>query len=212
MPLLSKELKEAFTAKKVSSSAGNELYFNPASVDAKKKARFTILGDDSLGGYQLFVTKKEGGYTCIRWASEPTDQEVLARVDEEGCNVIPGRERPQQFFAIAVWNYDRDYGKDEDKPNPGVQVATFTQRSIIDPLINALSDEEIAAEVTIYDFVMSHNEMEQKDKRYSLLPLPGKRRNPKVEKQIDEIWQEVVQKGFDLKALLVGGDPFNPAF
>ena len=49
MPLLSKELKEAFTAKKVSSSAGNELYFNPASVDAKKKARFTILARDEAG-------------------------------------------------------------------------------------------------------------------------------------------------------------------
>ena len=66
--------------------------------------------------------------------------------------------------------------------------------------------------MTIYDFVMSHNELDGKDKRYTLIPLPGKRRNPKVEKQIDEAWQEVVQKGFDLKALLVGGDPFNPAF
>ena len=76
MPLLSKELKEAFTTKKVSSSTSNELYFNPGSVDAKKKARFTILGDDSLGGYQLFVNKKEGGMTCIRWASEPTEADV----------------------------------------------------------------------------------------------------------------------------------------
>lgn len=212
MPLLSKELKEAFTTKKVSASAGNELYFNCGSVDAKKKARFTILGDDSLGGYQLFVNKKQGGMTCIRWASEPTEDEVAARLEEEGCTFIPKRERPQQFFALAVWNYDRDYGKDEDKPNPGIQVATFTQRSIIDPLINALSDEEVAAEVTIYDFVMSHNELDGIDKRYTLIPLPGKRRNPKIEKQIDEAWQEVVQKGFDLKALLVGGDPFNPAF
>ena len=45
---------------------------------------------------------------------------------------------------------------------------------------------------------MSHNELDGKDKRYTLIPLPGKR-NPKVEKQIDEAWQEVVQKGFDLK-------------
>ena len=211
MPLLTKAQKLAFTTKPSSSSSSNDSYFNPASVDDEKKARFTILGDDSLGGYQLFVEKKDGGFTVIRWAEEPTEREVAARVEEQGCRFIPNRKTtPQQFYAVPVWNYDRDYGKDEDKPNPGIQVACFTQRSIIDPLINALSDDEISQDASVYDFVMGHNNKTEKDKRYTLLPLPGKRRNAKVESLIDEHWQEALKKGFDLKALLAGGDPFNP--
>ena len=159
MPLLTKAQKLAFTTKPSSSSSSNDSYFNPASVDDEKKARFTILGDDSLGGYQLFVEKKDGGFTVIRWAEEPTEREVAARVEEQGCRFIPNRKTtPQQFYAVPVWNYDRDYGKDEDKPNPGIQVACFTQRSIIDPLINALSDDEISQDASVYDFVMGHND------------------------------------------------------
>ena len=49
------------------------------------------------------------------------------------------------------------------------------------------------------------------DKRYSVTPMPGKRRQPKIESQVDAAWQKV-EAGFDLKALLMGGDPFKPAF
>ena len=46
---------------------------------------------------------------------------------------LQGDEKPRGFFAFAVWNY-------EDEK---VQVFQFSQAGLIDPIINALSDEEI---------------------------------------------------------------------
>ena len=197
MPLLSATVKQAFEARKTASSGGN--YLNPSSVNEGDKLRITFLGDDSLAGWQIWATKQDGGRTPMRFASEPTPAEIKARADEEGATADPSDCKA--FYAFAVWNYD------DEK----VQVFQFHQQSIAAPIIEALSDEEIEAEPGAYDFIVKATGSGM-DKRYSVTTMPGKRRQPKIETQVDEAWAKVNEAGFDLKALLMGGDPFKPAF
>ena len=197
MPLLSSTVKAAFEARKVSSSGGN--YLNPSSVSEGDKLRITFLGDDSLAGWQCWATKNDGGRIPLRFASEPSPAEVTSRAEEEGATADPADCKA--FYAFAVWNYD------EEK----VQVFQFHQQGIAAPIIEALSDEEIEAEPTAYDFIIKATGSGQ-DKRYSVTPMPGKRRQAPINTKIDTAWTEVTSNGFDLKALLMGGDPFKPSF
>ena len=197
MPLLSATVKQAFEARKSASSGGN--YLNPSSVSEGDKLRITFLGDDSLAGWQVWASKTEGGRVPLRFASEPTPADIRQRATEEGATVEPSECRA--FYAFAVWNYDEER----------VQVFQFHQASIASPIIESLSDEEIEAEPSAYDFIIKATGSGM-DKRYSVTTMPGKRRQPKIESQVDAAWQKVVEAGFDLKALLMGGDPFKPAF
>ena len=47
------------------------------------------------------------------------------------------------------------------------------------------------------------------DKRYNVACVPGKRRQEKVNKQIELEFDEVLNQGADLSNLLVGADPFK---
>jgi hypothetical protein len=197
MPLLSSTVKEAFEARKSASSGGN--YLNPSSVSEGDKLRITFLGDDSLAGWQCWATSSDGKRIPLRFAAEPTPDDIKTRAAEEGATADPSECKA--FYAFAVWNYDDER----------VQVFQFHQTGIAAPIIEALSDEEIEAEPGAYDFIIKASGSGM-DKRYSVTPMPGKRRQPKIESQVDAAWQKVVEAGFDLKALLMGGDPFKPAF
>ena len=90
-----------------------------------------------------------------------------------------------------------------------MQVFQFSQERLIDPIIANLSDEEIGLEPTMYDFKLSTNGLIGLDKRYNVSCVPGKRRQEKVNKQIDAAFGEVINQGGDLSNLLVGADPFK---
>ena len=139
--LLSASVKAAYNSRKVSTAgAGN--YLNPSSVSEGDKLRITFLGDESLAGWQCWATKNDGGRIPMRFASEPSPEEITSRAEEEGATADPADCRV--FYAFAVWNYE------EEK----VQVFQFHQQGIAAPIIEALSDEEIEAEPTAYDFII----------------------------------------------------------
>ena len=94
-----------------------------------------------------------------------------------------------------MWNYDLER----------VQIFQFSQASIIDPIINSLSDEEIQAEPHAYDF----KQLRLHGQAVCRPVCTGKRRHFKVEKQISEAWDKVVEEGFDMTVLFVGGDPYK---
>ena len=90
-----------------------------------------------------------------------------------------------------------------------VQVFQFSQQGLIDPIISNLSDEEISQEPHAFDFKISTNGLSGMDKRYQVACVPGKRRQEKVNKQIEAAFDEVMNQGADLSNLLVGADPFK---
>ena len=176
-------------------SGGN--YLNPGSIDKDSQVRITILGTSSLGGYECWVAK-EGKRFSMKFKTEPTREDLKERADEEGVE-LTGEEKVKGFYAFFIWNYDEE----------AVQVFQFSQQGLIDPIISNLSDEEISQEPHAYDFKISTNGLSGLDKRYNVACVPGKRRQEKVNKQIEEAFLEVLTGGGDLTNLLVGADPFK---
>ena len=178
-------------------SGGSNNYLNPSSIEKDQTVRITILGTSSLGGYECWVTK-EGKRFSMKFKTEPSREDLKDRADEEGVE-LTGDEKPKSFYAFWIWNYEENC----------VQVFQFSQAGLIDPIIANLSDEEISQEPWAFDFKISTNGLTGMDKRYQVACVPGRRRQEKVNKQIDAAFEEVMKEGADLSNLLVGADPFK---
>lgn len=193
MALLTNVLEVKNTQK--SGTGGN--YLNPGSIDKDSQIRITLLGSESLGGYECWVAK-EGKRYSMKFKTEPTREDLKERADEEGVE-LTGEEKVKAFYAFWIWNYEEEC----------VQVFQFSQQGLIDPIIANLSDEEISQEPHAYDFKLSTNGLSGLDKRYQVACVPGKRRQEKIDKQINAAFDEVMTQGADLTNLLVGADPFK---
>ena len=192
MPLLESIVKVRDSAKTTGGA-----YLNPSSIEKDSTVRITLLGDKSLAGYECWVTK-DGKRFSMKFQTEPTREDLQARAEEEGVE-LSGDEKPKGFYAFFIYNYEEEC----------VQVFQFSQAGLIDPIIANLSDEEIGLEPTMYDWKLSTNGLSGLDKRYNVTCVPGKRRQEKVNKQIEAAFGEVMNQGGDLSNLLVGADPFK---
>ena len=192
MPLLESIVKVRDSAKTTGGA-----YLNPSSIEKDSTVRITLLGDKSLAGYECWVTK-DGKRFSMKFQTEPTREDLQARAEEEGVE-LSGDEKPKGFYAFFIYNYEEEC----------VQVFQFSQAGLIDPIIANLSDEEIGLEPTMYDWKLSTNGLSGLDKRYNVTCVPGKRRQEKVNKQIEAAFDEVMNQGGDLSNLLVGADPFK---
>ena len=173
-------------------------YLNPSSIEAGDATRITLLGTESLGGYELWVSDSTGKRKSLKFGSEPSRQDMEDRAKEEGIT-LKGDEKPKAFYAFWIWNYEEEM----------VQIFQFSQQGLIDPIIANLSDEEISQEPWAYDFKVSTNGMTGMDKRYVVTCVPGKRRQSKINDQIEIEFEKIMQAGGNLSNLLVGADPFK---
>ena len=198
MPLLTKQLKEGGFSK-----ASETGFLNPSSIKEGDEIRFTILGDDSSTGYELWMDSSElrdngtpkGVKT--RFKDEPSPADITERASELGGKVRTD-SKAKQFMAFAVWNYEIEK----------IQVFEFSQQSIANPLIAALSDEEVEAEPHLTDFKISASGSGL-EKRYQVVSLAGRRRKPAIDAPITEAWKAAQADGFDISVLVSGGDPFK---
>ena len=196
MPLLSSSVKDAYNARKAKATGG--AYLNPSSISEGEKVRITFLGEDSLAGFEAWVSSRDGSKRIpLRFGQDPTRSDLEERAADEG-GVVDAETVAKPFYAFAVFNYDAE----------AVQVFQFSQQSLAGPIIDALSDEEVEAEPHLYDFVMSATGT-GREKRYSVLPVPGRRRKADADKTVAAAWEAVLEKGFDLSVLLSGGDPYK---
>ena len=193
MPLLSQRIKEGGFAK----SSGSGSYLNPSAVAEGEKLRITILGEDSLEGWEAWFDAPGGKRASARFADEPTSGDLHERAKEIGATVTDDTVA-KPFMAFLVWNYELEK----------IQIFQFSQSSIATPMIESLSNEEVEAEPTLYDFVLSAKGT-GRDKRYNVLCMAGRRRKEAVDKQIISAWEQAKADGFDLNALLEGQDPFK---
>ena len=192
MALTDEKLKKNGLGSPSSSSS----FFNPSSVKEGDEVRFTILGDDFSTGYELWLDGPEKGIKT-RFTDEPSQAEMASRAKELGGK-LRGDAKPRQFLAYAIWNYETEK----------VQVFEFSQQSIANPLIAALSDEEVEAEPHLTDFKISATGSGL-EKRYQVVTLPGRRRKPNLDAPISEAWGQAVKAGFDITVLVSGCDPFT---
>ena len=188
----------AEASKGQASSGGN--YLNTADIQEKEPTRITILGSQSVSGYVVWVSNSEGKKRTLKFSKEPTRDDIQERANEEGMT-IKGDEKPKPCYAFWVWNYAAEK----------VQCFQFEAKSLIDPIYQNLSDDEIGQEPHAYDFKLSHNGLSNTDKRFIVNCVPGKRRQAAVNKQIEDEFDKLIESGAELSNILVGGDPFKPS-
>ena len=170
-------------------------YLRPSKIQEGKDIRFTILGEDSCTGYEVWFEKGRGVF-----ATEPTEEEILERAKEMNTHVKRDGSFPKFFTAFSVWNYE------EEK----VQVFEFSQKSIAEPLSKALTTEEIQAEPHLTDFVISvKGALKSQERKFNVICLSGRRTKPALNAPIEEAWEEAKKRGFNIKVINSGGNPFK---
>lgn len=197
MPLLTRSVVDAYNERKATAT-GSGNYLNPRDITADK-TRITILGSESATGWTVWGNSatEPGKRVKLTFASEPSKEEIITRGDEMNA-VVEGDAKPRQFFCFFVWNYNAE----------AVQLFEFSQRGLMDPIIEFLSDEEVEAEPHLFDLVLSATGSGL-EKKYSVIPMPGKRRQAATDKTIDAAWQKVLDAGADISVVVSGGDAFK---
>lgn len=170
---------------KTSGGSVGGAYLRPNKLKEGQSVKFRVLGSP-VEGFE-------------RWTED--NKPVVIRLGEgwpEGKTwrtpTAERKESPKMFAAMPVWNYAEE----------AVQVLWFTQASIREAITSCVGHEDYG-QPTGYDLTITRKGTGM-DTEYGVVPSPPK---PASEKAV-AAWEAVLAKGFDLEALFVGGDPFNP--
>ena len=202
MPFVSDRFVTAIKEKK-SSSGGTDLFLNPGSLSDGESVRFSPVGEKSLDFYEIWARSSEGRPKCLRFAEEPTTKELNDRAADEGVQLIDQKGQPtrlKQALAFWAWNYATN----------SVQLFQASQVSILDTLAALFSDEDVANDPAGWDFELNRTGTGM-DTRYTVVLKPGKRKGT-VAAQVSAAWEECAAEGYNLEALLTGGDPTKMPF
>ena len=200
MPLLAKSVAEKWqqdqASKKSESKASS--YLNAKDIPDEGHIRVTPCGNDSVTGFIVWTRDGNDSTKRIKmlFAEEPTKADIERRADECGA-MLDGKERSSQFFGVFVWNYEAEC----------IQYFEFAQKSLVQPFVEGLSEEEIAADPEAFDWKLTCDRSGEFPK-YGLQILPGWRRKEHYEKKIDEAWSKVAATA-NVQVALSGGDVFK---
>ncbi|MGA1753275.1 MAG: hypothetical protein ACO395_07945 [Pontimonas sp.] len=201
MPFVSERFVTAIKDKK--SSGTNDLYLNPGSLNDGETVRFSPVGDASLDFYECWGRNAEGRPKCLRFSEEPTPKELQDRANDEGVALVDQKGQPtrlKQALAFWVWNYTTS----------SVQLFQASQVSILETLGALLSDEDVSKEPGSWDFELTRTGTGM-ETRYTVVLKPGKRKGA-VAAEVTAAWEECLSEGYNLQALLTGGDPTKSPF
>jgi hypothetical protein len=201
MPFVSDRFVTAVKEKK--SSGSGDLYLNPGSLSDGDTVRFSPVGDASLDFYEIWGRTSEGKPKSLRFSEEPNAKELEARAADEGVALIDQKGQPtrlKQALAFWIWDYATEK----------VRLFQASQVSILDTLAALFSDEDVANDPGAWDFELNRTGTGM-DTRYTVVLKPGKRKGA-VAAQVKEAWEECAAEGYNLDALLTGGDPTKMPF
>lgn len=191
------------TTIKEKKSSGGDLFLNPGSLNDGESVRFSPVGDKSLDFFEIWGRNGEGKPKSLRFPEEPTSTELNDRAADEGIQLVDQKGNPSKLkpaLAFWAWNYSTS----------SVQLFQASQVSILETLAALFSDEDVAADPSAWDFELSRTGTGM-DTRYSVVLKPGKRKGT-VKAEVDAAWEECVNEGYNLDALLSGGDPTKMPF
>ena len=193
MPFLTEKAKAEVT----STQSGG--YINPTKLESGGSVRFALLDDQPLEFFEVWGESGEGKLKPFRFADSPTTEdaeiemgnEFTRRMNRDGTGVEPAK------FGIAVPVFDHEAQE--------VKILQATQKGIIKEF-DKISQMEDYSDLLAWDFVLSREGTGLKTE-YSLRVVPRKKgTNPLIE----ATFAEQKEKGFDIKELMTGGNPFAP--
>lgn len=193
MPFLTEKAKAEVT----STQSGG--YINPTKLESGGSVRFALLDDQPLEFYEVWGESGEGKLRPFRFADTPTQEdaeiemgnEFTRRMNRDGTGVEPAK------FGIAVPVFEHD--------SQEVKIFQATQKGIIKEF-DKISQMEDYSDLLAWDFVLSREGTGLKTE-YSLRVVPRKKGTSPL---IEATFAEQKEKGFDIKQLMVGGNPFSP--
>ena len=202
MPLISKRLRD-------SSSTGNSGYLKPSDIKDGDSLRFSLLSEDGLDYYLFWVQEVTGSRRKpIRCENDPSPEDIKDLLDQAQERWGKEYDRPlnkdgtgsdaiKMASSVPVYNYNTS----------SVQVLEWNQSTITQALDEISQMEDYKDCMTEIDLVLKRTG-QAKETRYSLNAVPRKKG---ATASIELAWKETQEKGFDLRRLLDGGDPFKAA-
>ena len=193
MPFLTEKAKAEVT----STQSGG--YINPTKLESGGSVRFALLDDQPLEFFEVWGESGEGKLKPFRFADSPTTEdaeiemgnEFTRRMNRDGTGVEPAK------FGIAVPVFEHD--------SQEVKIFQATQKGIIKEF-DKISQMEDYSDLLAWDFVLSREGTGLKTE-YSLRVVPRKKGTSPL---IEATFAEQKEKGFDIKQLMIGGNPFAP--
>ena len=193
MPFLTEKAKAEVT----STQSGG--YINPTKLESGGSVRFALLDDQPLEFYEVWGESGEGKLRPFRFADTPSQEdaeiemgnEFTRRMNRDGTGVEPAK------FGIAVPVFEHD--------SQEVKIFQATQKGIIKEF-DKISQMEDYSDLLAWDFVLSREGTGLKTE-YSLRAVPRKKGTSPL---IEATFAEQKEKGFEIKELMTGGNPFSP--
>jgi hypothetical protein len=214
MPVFTAKAQEAIAS---SATTGTGGYLNTKDIPTDGDGvRVSLLGCDgdesnSLTFYEIWgevldpKARSQDGSALrkpVRFAEEPTQAEITERFDELG--MIAGTSKFGKVdsvklgFAFWIWNYGSE----------AVEIFQFTQKPLVEAFQEAFQDEEVGIAPSKWDLSIKKVQ-KAKFVDYSVNLRPGKRADKALNARVTAAFEEILDKGGNLSALLSGGDPFT---
>ena len=174
-------------------------YINPTKLESGGNGRFALLDDQPLEFFEVWGESGEGKLKPFRFADNPTTEdaeiemgnEFTRRMNRDGTGVEPAK------FGIAVPVFEHE--------SQEVKILQATQKGIIKEF-DKISQMEDYSDLLAWDFVLSREGTGLKTE-YSLRVVPRKKGTSPL---IEATFAEQKEKGFEIKELMTGGNPFAP--
>lgn len=196
MPFFSQSFTGTALATKESTGGG---YLNPSAIEDGGFARFCILSEEPLEGYEIWFTRYDNKQTKRVVPQEP-DAELLAQLENElGATVTErdGRKAIKPSSSFFVYDYEA----------AAVKVFSANQKTLLNDIARLTSDEDYA-DLSQWDLKISRTGRGT-DTKYTAMMVPTKRSDTKIAKAVIQAWDEACRAGADLTALYDGGNPFG---
>ena len=174
-------------------------YLNPSKLESGGNVRFALLDDQPLEYWEVWGESGEGKLKPFRFADSPSDDDIDIEMGSEFTRRMnrDGTAPEASKFAIAVPVFNHESQK--------VEIFSATQKGIIKEF-DKISQMEDYSDLLAWDFVLSREGTGLKTE-YSLRAVPRKKGTSPI---IEANFAEQKEKGFDIKQLMVGGNPFAP--
>ena len=201
---VSADLIEQFEQEQSGGNASGKEQYLRYSEKTFSKAEFALLETDPLEYWHVWGRAVGEGQKdkVFRFLEQPSMQEVELELGE---NFTPSTkydsteiESPKKTLTWPVYNWT------EKK----VQVLEATHITVIKSFLKYGLNRKYARNLLSWDFELSRVVSDRV--RYDLMIVP-RDEEEHSEEEMDAAWNAVTKKGFDLKMLITGGDPFSPA-
>lgn len=174
-------------------------YLNPSKLESGGSVRFALLDDQPLEYWEVWGESGDGKLKPFRFADNPSSEDVEIEMGNEFTRRLnrDGTAPEASKFAVAVPVFNHDSQK--------VEIFSATQKGIIKEF-DKISQMEDYSDLLAWDFVLSREGTGLKTE-YSLRAVPRKKGTSPL---IEATFAEQKEKGFDIKELMTGGNPFAP--